>query len=383
MRGSRTPPRASTAPCAAAARVRSEARSSSCSPRDLTRFAELRALGARAFALLDDEGSGSVSAARALERLVRAEAADSSPLALGLEAWSALLHEVSGLDPAQTVLRTEWMAWVDGHCASSCVPYEIKELHDELRAMCDDLRRCRAAGVEACAGAVAAGPAGAASSAQRRSVQRRLDSSLRVERRDAPALLPSAAVAEAELVAAHDAVATLHAQLARSDAALAAEEEAEADLRDDLAAARAKLQRMAEQLAAHRSPARRTAAAAAACSRTAALAAAHASTATAASAALTARFAYAQRRAALSIAASGATACAVVAASAAEDNALAAARAFAAAQHAIASADAARALAAARARAAERLRDAMLAELEGGEFSFIYCYISLESCSQF
>tara|TARA_B110000208_G_scaffold22997_1_gene29409 strand:- start:2448 stop:3638 length:1191 start_codon:yes stop_codon:yes gene_type:complete len=139
--------------------LRSAARTKSCSPRDLHRFNELQSLSAQAWALLDVAETGRVLIATTIDRL-----RNNAKSTLGHEAWLTILTtadgiRVSGDDgemPAAgdikqaadgTVLRAEWLAWVDELREDSCTPYDISELHGELEAMCADLRHAESAAV--------------------------------------------------------------------------------------------------------------------------------------------------------------------------------------------------------------------------------------------
>ena len=67
-----------------------------------------------------------------------------SDAALGLEAWQEILNEVDGIgDKNQNgvLTRQEWMSWITRLCDSSCTPYEISEMHEELAGIVDDLTR--------------------------------------------------------------------------------------------------------------------------------------------------------------------------------------------------------------------------------------------------
>ena len=127
----------------------SHVRAKTCSAADLEMLADLLVLGKDAFDILVRCSSGceGIYCDDALHLYARL----GSDAALGLDAWQEILDEVDGIDlldggnvnniPNGILTRQEWMSWITRLCDTSCTPYEISEMHEELAGIVDDLTR--------------------------------------------------------------------------------------------------------------------------------------------------------------------------------------------------------------------------------------------------
>ena len=77
-----------------------------------------------------------------------------SDAALGSEAWNEIVNEVDGISLSDgrdlknarngILTRDEWMAWITRLRDTSCTPFEIHEMHEELVGIVLDLQRATA-----------------------------------------------------------------------------------------------------------------------------------------------------------------------------------------------------------------------------------------------